>query len=594
MLRRFQTFLVSFAMCLAPLSAHAAGIDYAVKFEGVEDDKVLKAIRSVSKLTSLKKHPPASINALRYRAESDIPDLIKVLQAHGYYEADVHIRVQDNFGRTEVVVMIDPGPLYTLSAYNIHLYCEDPKESQHCCHISLDEIGVHLGKPARSAKIIDAEMKLLDTLSECGYPLASIDNREVIVDGKAKTVQVNVGVKTGELAVFGPTHIVGNTRVKPRYIEQKTCWSEGEPYDSTLVDRTQTALMDSGLFSSVYINHEEALNASGQLPMKIEVSETKHKSVNVGVSYQTVFGPGVTFGWENRNVAGMGRRLSLQGDITRISHTGIATYFHPDFKKVGQDYICQGQAAHEALPIAYSMRSYSLMNRFERRFGKHVRLSVGILGERLLVTASAQNGNYWLVEGPVYLRLSTANDLLNPTKGATVEFTTTPAINIGDTNDYYLVQEAAESTYHPLNKKHTIVIAQQLTIGTIWSQHLHNVPLSKRFLGGSEEDLRGYRYRTVSPLVDDKPIGGRSAIFFTLEMRLRVSQTIGLVPFFDMGNVYLSQYPTWHGKWFKSAGLGLRYFSFMGPFRLDVAFPLDRRKEIDPVYKVLVSIGQTF
>jgi translocation and assembly module TamA len=73
-----------------------------------------------------------------------------------------------------------------------------------------------------------------------------------------------------------------------------------------------------------------------------------------------------------------------------------------------------------------------------------------------------------------------------------------------------------------------------------------------------------------------------------------VSKEIGLVPFFDIGNVQLTQYPTIHGKWFKSTGLGLRYFSFMGPFRLDAAFPLNRRKGIDPVYKILVSIGQTF
>ena len=114
------------------------------------------------------------------------------------------------------------------------------------------------------------------------------------------------------------------------------------------------------------------------------------------------------------------------------------------------------------------------------------------------------------------------------------------------------------------------------------------------FWGDSENELRGYRYRTVSPLDDDKPIGGRSAIYFTMETRLRVSKTIGLVPFLDIGNVYETQYPTAHGKWLKSAGLGLRYFSFMGPFRIDLAFPLDRRKEIDPVYKILVSIGQTF
>ena len=78
------------------------------------------------------------------------------------------------------------------------------------------------------------------------------------------------------------------------------------------------------------------------------------------------------------------------------------------------------------------------------------------------------------------------------------------------------------------------------------------------------------------------------------ELRFQVTKSIGLVPFLDLGNVQTFEHLALHGKWFKSIGLGFRYFTFVGPFRLDVAFPLDRRKRIDSVYKILVSIGQTF
>ncbi len=593
MLNSLKFFFLFLFFCGASLTAHAAGVSYSVEFEGLSDDQALKAIKSISQLTSLKKRPPASMNALRYRAESDIPELIKVLHAHGYYEATVHIRVEDVLNQIHVLVAIDPGPLYRLEEYQIHLYCSSSEEPEGCCPVSLEEIGIKLGKPALTETILNAELKLLQTLSGCGFPLAEIENREVIVDGKTKGVYVDLSIKTGQMASFGKSTCVGLSEVKPRYIEQKTEWRQGEAYDSSLVEETQTTLLDSGLFSSVLITHEEALTADGEIPMKIEVSESKHKSVNLGVSYQTVFGPGITFGWENRNVGGMGRRLSFQGDITRISHTGIGIYSHPDFLRIGQDYIWQAQAMHEAL-YAYSMRSYSIMNRLDRKIGKRLRFSWGLQGERLYVTASVHNGNYWLAELPLYVRYSTANHLLNPTKGMTLEYTTTPAINVADTQNIYLNNTFSESSYHPLNESASVLLAQQLTFGSILSEDLSAVPVSKRYLGGSEQDLRGYRYRTVSPLKGKKPIGGRSAVYFTLETRLRLSKTIGVVPFLDLGRVYETILPTWHGKWYKSAGVGLRYFSFMGPFRFDLAFPLDRRKGIDPVYKVLVSIGQTF
>ncbi|MES2122809.1 MAG: BamA/TamA family outer membrane protein, partial [Chlamydiota bacterium] len=269
------------------------------------------------------------------------------------------------------------------------------------------------------------------------------------------------------------------------------------------------------------------------------------------------------------------------------------TYLHPNFKRRDQDMIAQAAAEHESL-FAYSLRSYSIMDRFERRFSDRLSGSLGFQGERLFVTESAHNGNFWLAEVPLFLRWSTANSLLNPTRGITLEFTATPAVNTADSSEFYLTNSFSEATYFSLDAEDRVVFAQMVTFGTIWSNGLDAVPLSKRFLGGTEEDLRGYRYRTVSPLHGRKPIGGRSALYCSLETRFRVTETIGVVPFFDFGSVWTTQWPTAHGKWYKSVGLGMRFFTFIGPFRVDLAFPLDRRKGIDPLYKVLVSIGQMF
>ncbi len=569
------------------------GISYQVEFDGLSDSRALKEIKLASNLTSLKKRPPASINALKYRADSDIPELIKVLQAHGYYEAKIHIQIQEDNDNAKVIVMIDPGPRYVLEAFDLRLYCESPDVLNECCNVTFGDIGVQLNKPAQTAAILDAELKVLERLSECGYPLAKAERREVTVDGKTKGVRVELDVKTGQKAEFGPTAVVGTTRVKPQFLQQKKRWKEGEVYDSRLVEKTQNQLIETGLFSSVLITHEETLSSNGEIPLKIEVSETKHKRVNLGVSYQTVFGPGITFGWANNNVGGMGRTFSFQGDVTRISQTGSATYLHSDFNVVGQDMIAQAQASHEALPKAYSMRSYCLSDRIERQLTRRLRGSIGIKGERVYVTESAQNGNFWLLQAPMYLRWSSANSLLNPTRGATLEYVLSPAVNVADSSNVYLTQKFIESAYLPLDENQRVVLAEKFTYGMIVSNGLSAIPLCYRFLGGSEEDLRGFRYHTVSPLVDGKPIGGRSAAYLSLEARFRVTETIGLVPFFDFGSVWTQEYPT-HGRWYKSVGLGFRFFTFIGPFRVDLAFPLDRRKEIDPVYKVLVSIGQMF
>lgn len=588
----FRVFFIIFIIFQA--TVFAAGINYTVEFRGLNDSAALKSIKSLSQLTTLKKqHPPASINALRYRAESDIPEILKVLHAHGYYEATVDVRVEEVLGDVKALVIINPGPVYKIEEYSINLYCDSPEFPVACDRATLKDIGIVLGKPALGQKILKAELTLLEILGECGYPLAEIAKREVIADGETKGIRIRLDVQTGHFSRFGTTTIRGLTEVKERYILQKITWCEGAIYDSRLVESTQKILMDSGLFSSVLITHGKELDNDGLLPVTIDVAESKHKSISAGASYQTVFGPGVTFGWENRDIGGMGRRLSLQGDITKISHSGTATLLLPDFRRLNQDLVFQAIAMRESI-FAYVERSYSLTGRLDRKITQRLRISGGTRLERMLVTDSVANGDFSLLEVPFYVRWSTANSLLNATKGMTVEYRITPSMNVTNPFGFYLFQEITHDSYYSFTKDDWFVLAQQVSFGTIASTSLSVVPIPRRFLGGSEQELRGYRYRTVSPLIDNKPEGGRSAIYYTLETRFRVSQSIGLVPFFDIGNVWTSILPSISGKWLKSVGLGLRYFSFIGPLRLDVAFPLDRRHGIDSRYRFLVSIGQTF
>lgn len=602
MLRRFlYTNTLAFSLCfgammLIALPCADAAVRYSVAFEGLEDPVALKTIKSLAQLTSLKKRPPPSVNALRYRAESDIPEIIKVLHAHGYLEATVNIRLQLDGEFYLVIISMSPGPRYTIDKYNIHFICSE-EECASCPQITPKELGVDKGEPALAQTLIQAELDILHKLSECGYPLAAIEKRNFTANGDTKTVSVTIDVATHALTRFGTTTIEGLTSVKPKFIGKKKRWKRDAVYDNRKVEETQTALIDTGLFSSVLITHGQTLDPDGTIPMNIDVMETKHRSINIGASYQTHFGPGLTFGWEHRNIVGMGQKLSIRGDATRTTHSGVAVYQIPEFGAQNQDFFIQAQALHEDIR-AYAQRTYNLGNRLERSFDLRFRYSFGAKLERLLVTDSVQNGNYLLVEFPVYLRWSNSNSLLNPTKGITIEYVLVPTINTTDPKQCYLYQKLVPCFYIPVTTSHSVVFAHKFTFGTIFSPELSSVPVPKRFLGGSDEDLRGYEYLTVSPLRKHhhhrKPIGGRSAVYYSFETRLRVSETIGLVPFFDIGNVELESFIHFKGKWYKSVGIGGRYFSFLGPLRVDVGFPLDRRKKIDSRYRILVSIGQMF
>jgi translocation and assembly module TamA len=99
----------------------------------------------------------------------------------------------------------------------------------------------------------------------------------------------------------------------------------------------------------------------------------------------------------------------------------------------------------------------------------------------------------------------------------------------------------------------------------------------------------------VGPLEDGTPTGGRSQFLISQELRWRWTESFGLVGFVDGGVVTEEAFydPTVDDlRW--GTGLGTRYFTPVGPLRLDMAVPIDRRSGIDAPWQFYISLGQAF
>ncbi|MBI3900643.1 MAG: BamA/TamA family outer membrane protein, partial [Chlamydiia bacterium] len=578
---------------LLPLTFFAA--TYEVHFEGVEKGSLLKSLKDASQLISLQDHPPASIYGLRYRMQEDVPELLKVLRAYSYYDADIHMQLSAEEEPYQVYVFIRLGPPFLLSSYEVyHGDCKELATLVSCTPFSPEAVGLHLQKPALAVDIVNAELNALALLSRCGYPLASVEKRRVEVDMETKSIDAASCVQEGPLSHFGPATFFGLENTNPRFIEAKLGWKEGDRYNSDLVQETQERLLKSELFSSVYISHGDTLDEKGELPMKFRFSEARHQKISFGASYGTVEGPGVAVAWTHRNIGGMGDILSGKGEASYRLITGGLYYTRPDFPFFNQTYRVFGEAFHENIR-AYNSFVYRAANFLDWKINEEGYLSAGMKVEHIHISQAAENGTFLLLGVPFFIRYNDAASFLDATKGFSITYSITPYQSLFQVNQHFAKQRLTGNFYLPLHPSRKAVLALRLQLGSIAGSSLVGVPIDKRFLGGSIDELRGYRYKTVSPLNSDhKPLGGRSAIYATAEWRLKVTNTIGLVPFADFGTVTATQLPDFTAKWFKSIGMGLRYFTFFGPLRFDVGFPLDRRKGIDPRFQIYATVGQTF
>jgi translocation and assembly module TamA len=564
---------------------------YIVEFNEVEDEAIVAILKNNSHLIELQNSAPSTIGALKRRIEEDTSNLLKVLQSHAYYQAQVSSSVDEKQTPFLITLTVTQGPLYPFSGVNL--------VSSESSDFSLStilpcELGIISGEPALPTVILKAEDTLLEILEKNGYPLAKISKREVIADQLSKTISVIFYVNTGETAYFGETDLLGATHVLPEFFNRKIAWQPGERYSPDLVDRTLNALEGSGLFSSIHLSHEETLEEDGTLTMQINVKEAKHRSLGFGIGYATDLGPGVNAEWEHRNMRGMGEKLSLVANIWAIKQEGFIRYIQPDFAVQGQDLIWKAEVEHEKTK-GFIESSASFSATIERQWTDHLRTSYGGMFTLLRNTHSNNNRDFNLFKLPMQLLWSRTNSLLDPTIGWTVHIKTTPALQTLAPRFAYSTHWMTATAYQALDADHRFVLAAKATLGSIWGASKHSIPPSERFYAGSDTLLRGYSYLTVSPLNEkNKPIGGRSLMVYSLEARMRIWNSFGLVAFYDLGNVYSSSIPRFDYKQLQSVGVGLRYYTPVGPLRLDLAFPLNPRRHVDSSFQLYFSIGQSF
>ena len=187
------------------------------------------------------------------------------------------------------------------------------------------------------------------------------------------------------------------------------------------------------------------------------------------------------------------------------------------------------------------------------------------------------------------------DSILETTKGGSLQLKCIPSLQLLKHQFAYCINSFTGSLYQSLTEDKRHVLAAKVILGSIFGASKHEIPPPERFYAGSDSTLRGYRYLTVSPLnhKGDKPIGGRSMFIYSMELRNRIGDDFGYVFFYDIGNVYRDAFPNLLNKVRQSVGLGIRYYTPIGPLRVDLAIPLNRRK-IDNALEAYFSIGQSF
>lgn len=579
-------------MLSAAWPAMAQETPYDVELAGAPSAELADKLEAESRLVQAKDEVPSSPLSLRRRAESDIDRLTEVLRSEGYYAGTVAFRIDEQATPAKVAVTVDAGARFVLEAFNVRVdHAADQPEPE---PVPIADLGLFIGQPARAQAVVAAQAALLKALAEQGFPLATVHDRQVVVDHAAHTMRVELVVAAGPLCRFGPVAVSGLERLDEEWVRNRLPWQPGERFSVTQMEKLRKRLVDSRLFSSVKLATAEAAAPDGSLPISVELREADRRSIGTSVSWASSEGFGARAWWEHRNLLGSAERLRAEAVASEIRNALDLTARTPDVLAPDVDGIA-ALTAEEQRTEAYVTRTVGGSAGLEWLVTETWQLSASGAVERTFEERENRTRNYTLVSLPLEARHDDTDDLLDPTRGNRLRVQVRPFVEaLGGTVGFTRL-EVGDSHYLQVLAQPRLILAGWARFGTITGTGLDQVPADKRFYVGGGGSVRAFGYQMAGP-VDESgtPTGGLSALAFGAEMRLKVTDTIGIVPFVEAGEAYEERLPRPGTDLRWGGGLGVRYFTPIGPVRADIAVPFSPRSGVDDSYQVYLSLGQAF
>jgi translocation and assembly module TamA len=519
------------------------------------------------------------------------------------------------------------------------------------------EFTLKTGAPAVADTVLAAGAHLLAALEEQGYAFAKVDTPVAYEDKTQPLLDVTFHVEAGPRVNIGEIRFTGLKRVHETLLRRRLLLHTGELFRASAVERARADLLSPslGVFSAVSVKVGTEVDATGGVPITFEMRERLRRTFGVSGAYSTDLGGSATLSWGNRDVFGNAEQFSVSPSITGLG--GSATnglgydlpikYILPDFGHRDQSLQFAVEALKQDL-VAYDQTAIKTGVTLTRKINSLWTVSAGVaateehINQIVSVTQNVTDGStadttvitytpdrltfdYTLLGLPLvvsYDSTDLASPLDDPTHGMRNSVTVVPTHALGHSQATFLITTIKAATYFDLD--HLLptvpgrsVLAARALLGSAEGASDTSLPPDQRFYGGGSASIRGYPYQSVGPYFPilgcpttppppkgepctphvigftTYPIGSTTISAGTLEYRQRIAQNWGAAFFVDGGHVgpSLTFSPT---NLFVGVGTGVRYYTPIGPVRLDFAVPLKRYDSDPQAFQIYVGLGQAF
>jgi outer membrane protein insertion porin family len=543
----------------------------------------------------------------KYSAELLKSDLVRIRR---FYQREGFLNVQLNLSNLEtnadkrtikITIKINEGNPIQVSDVGYRLQGETDKnknELETIIKSILTKLNLVKGDRFRDQFLESDESMISKKFTEAGYAYVRTRS-ELDLNESGRTVNIQWMIDPGPKCVFGKTEVEGNENVSNALILRQLKFEEGQVYNEDLLEKSQQQIFSLGMFYIVTVKAILSEEQHPVLPVEMQIREAPRLTTRFGVGY----------GSEDKFRAfADAQRLGFLGGARRLrlflKHSGLEPYnislwlTQPHFLTPKTTIALNPFIRREEEP-GFSVNRLGLNVPLTYQITRYLNGSVTYYLEKVdqdtIRTISEEIDNappsLYNKSGFILgLTRDSSTPIFYPTGGMFVS-ATFKLNGLLIKSDYHYTKLLIDARQY--NKLLGIVAAYRVKIGGINSTDENKfIPSEDRFYSGGSMSVRGWGRSELGPKDNNGiPIGGKSILEASLEIRYPIWRLFSGVVFTDFGNIWIPAYTYKLDELRYSVGFGLRVATPIGPIRLDIAWPI---KDQDKKTQIHINVGQAF
>lgn len=514
---------------------------------------------------------------VRKRFQRADEQIANALRAIGYYQVEVVKTLEFTTECWQASLTIVPGEPTRITELDIQVEDSQAMRPEIAKILALSKI--QIGGILHHGHYEDLKRLLLERANELGFLDARLQHRRLLIDPAAYTARIELTLGLGPRYHFGAV-LIDAPEYTRELVERFVAIQPGSVYDALAIASTIGKLSDSGYFDQVEVVPQRDLASDHAIPVHIKLTARPRHAYRVSAGISTDTGPRLATGYQNRRINRFGHRLGSELSLSLVINEFAADYGIPLFNLPWRELSLAARYKTEDTGILYSEQYTPSINLTGKRGDWNETISLDLLKENSQISGTRQD-SILLIPGVEWNRTRT-KDLIRPRDGDRLQFDLRAAQE-GFLADASFVQLHAQGKWiTPLGDGSMIMRSE---LGTTLTQQFAQLPASLRFFAGGDQSVRGYDFHAIGPRdATGVVLGGQHLIVGSLEYEHPVRDDWAAAIFTDAGNAFEAV----NDGLKTSIGVGARWYSPVGPIRLDLAFPSDRR---DDDFRIHFSFG---